>query len=63
MCRDSRRAWWKVPQVEGLVLLAHVPVLGLTGRLLASQLTQRGVWSMRVGMPLRCAATRHRVEQ
>lgn len=54
-------AW--VVHVSVLVLLARCPFWGLVGRLLLSQLTQRGWVSIAVGMPVRCAATRHVVPQ
>ena len=49
---------WLV-HVSGFVLLAAFPFAGLMGRLFESQLIQRAVLSMGVGMPLRCAATLH----
>ena len=56
-------AWAWVVHVSGLVLLAGCPFVGLIGRLVWSQLIQCGVWSIGVGMPLRCAATLHAPEQ
>ena len=54
-------AW--LAHVSGFVLLAEFLFVGLIGRLFWSQLIQRAVLSMRVGMPLRCAATLHAPEQ
>ena len=53
---------WLV-HVLGFVLLAAFPFAGLMGRLFESQLIQRAVFSIVVGIPLRCAATLHAPEQ
>ena len=54
-------AW--LAHVSGFVLLAAFLFVGLIGRLFWSQLIQRAVLSMGVGMPLRCAATLHAPQQ
>lgn len=54
-------AW--LAHVSGFVLLAAFLFVGLIGRLFWSQLIQRAVFSIVVGIPLRCAATLHAPEQ